>query len=115
MLKLGSFTWPNDPERLTVSYSRKLKSQIEENGLWSVENQGRFGRSFVGEGVFYGKEAYDTFSRLAQLLYDGNPLTFEHPMWDEATVLLTDLTVTEEWEDDLLHYRFEMTELPPTV
>lgn len=112
MLKLGDFTWPNDPETLKVGYLRKVDVEAAENGLWTVTNVARMGRTFDGEGVFFGETAYEDFRSLAQYLYSGEKVTFVHPQWTQANVMLTELEVTEECRENVLHYRFRLVELP---
>ena len=112
MLQLGDFIWPNDPEKLTVSYCRKVDIDTTRDGLWSVTNIARLGRTFEGEGVFYGADAYATFSQLALYLYSGAAKNFVHPKWNAATVLLTELEVTEECQNEFLRYRFKLIETP---
>ena len=110
VLQLGDFVWPNDPESLRVTYTRKVEQKLTEDGLWSTENLGRFGRTFAGEGVFYGENAYKTLSALAMCLYSGEAKELVHPQWDKANVILTSLEVTEECQNNFLRYRFEMVE-----
>ncbi len=110
MLKLGDYVWPNDPETLRISYARKVDMELTEDGLYSITNLGRFGRTFEGEGAFYGENAYDSFRELAKFLYSGTAKEFLHPKWDKATVLLTELEVTEECQNNFLRYKFKMVE-----
>ncbi len=112
MLQLGDFLWPNDPETLKVSYLRTVDIAPTEGGLWSVTKVARMGRTFDGEGVFFGETAYDSFRSLAQYLYSGESAVFVHPQWTQANVLLTELEVTEECRKNVLHYRFRLVELP---
>ena len=110
-MQLGDFVWPNDPESLRVTYTRKVEQKLSEDGLWTTENLGRFGRTFEGEGVFCGENAYNNLRALATCLYDGVAKEFVHPKWDKANVLLTDLCVTEECENNFLRYTFKMVEV----
>ncbi len=112
MLKLGNFTWPNDPEQLRVSYSRSVKLDNTSDGLWSIADEGRFGRTFDGEGVFYGENAYKSISQLANFLYSGTAAAFVHPYWTQANVIMTRLQVTEECENRFLRYTFRLIETP---
>lgn len=113
MLQLGDFIWPNDPETLRVTYLRKVDIEAAEDGLWTVTNVARMGRSFEGEGLFFGENAYESFRSLAQYLYSGEKVTLVHPQWTKANVLLTELEVTEECRKNVLHYRFRLVEMPP--
>ena len=110
-MQLGNFVWPHDPEVLRVRYRRVVEQNVAENGLWTTVNLGRFGRTFEGEGVFYGEDAYETLSELAMCLYNGVAQELIHPKWDKAKVLLTDLEVTEECENNFLRYSFKMVEV----
>ena len=112
MLRLGNFTWPNDPESLTVSYEQRAKSEIPEGGSWTVTRLGCTGRIFTGEGVFYGENAYTQFLSLAACLTSGQAVFFQHPHWPQAKVLMTELGVTEESRNNFLRYRFKLMEIP---
>lgn len=111
MMKLGDFIWPNDPESLRISYDREVKTKLTEEGLWEVENLGRYGRTFDGEGVFYGEDAYKNLSALAMILYSGGTHELLHPKWDKADVIMTHLEVTEECQNNFLRYRFKLVEI----
>ena len=112
MLQLGSFVWPNDPEKLTVSYRRELKIDMGSNGTWTVANKGRYGRTFDGEGIFYGENAHENFRQLAAMLYSHGEHLLIHPKWNSANVVFSELEVTEERSGNFLRYRFTLVEVP---
>lgn len=112
-MQFRTFIWPNEPETLKISFQRKVEMLPSADGLWSISSLGRMGRVFEGEGVFYGADAYTTFSSLAKLLYDGAAGTLTLPHWQEATALLTALEVCEEPCENYLKYRFTFLETPP--
>ena len=111
MMKLGDFIWPNDPESLHISYDRGVQTKLTEEGLWEVKDLGRYGRTFDGEGVFYGEDAYKNLSALAMILYGGDVHELSHPKWDKADVIMTHLEVTEECRNNFLRYRFKLVEI----
>ncbi len=112
MLKYGNFTWPNDPDRLCVRHTRKVDIEPAEDGSWSVENVAYLGRTFEGEGAFYGDSAYETLGQLAQSVNTGTAQTLQHPKWPAAQCILTELEVTEERQKHELCYRFKLVEVP---
>lgn len=111
MLQLGDFQWPNDPEKLRVTYQRIAKSETA-GGTWTVTSEGHTGRVFTGEGIFYGENAYAEFLTLAGYLNTGTAAELVHPHWPRASVLVTDLTVTEESRNNFLRYEFRFVEMP---
>ena len=112
MLRLGNFTWPNDPESLTVSYEQRAKSEIPEGGTWTVTSPGCTGRIFEGEGIFSGENAYTDFLSLAGYLSSGAESWFDHPHWPRARVILTELEAAEESRSNFIRYRFKLMEVP---
>ena len=112
MLKYGEFVWPNDPEKLCIRHTRKVDVSPAEDGGWSVKNIAFLGRSFEGEGVFYGDTAYEALKQLAQSLNSGRAQLLKHPKWEEAQCILTELETVEERQANFLRYRFKLVEVP---
>lgn len=112
MLQYGEFIWPNDPEKLCVHYTRKVDVEPAEDGKWTVKNVAFLGRTFEGEGVFYGNTAYEALKQLAQSLNNGKTQLLRHPKWNEAQCILTELETIEERQTHFLRYRFKLVEVP---
>ena len=112
-MRFGTFTWPNDPETFRMKFTRKVTVAAGGNGLWTVTDVARMGRTFECEGVFFGNGAYNSIRALATLHIAGNPASLVHPQWDTVTALLTDMEVTEGPGENLLQYKLTFIELPP--
>lgn len=110
-MQFRNFVWPNNPETLQITFHRETEVE-PHNGAWTVSNIARMARVFSGEGIFFGANAYSTFSTLAALFYDGLAGTLKLPNWSNATALLTDLTVIEMPAENCLRYRFSFLEMP---
>lgn len=110
-MQFRNFTWPNNPEKLQITFHRETEVE-PHNGLWTVNNIARMARTFTGEGVFYGPTAYIAFSALSALFYDNTPGILKLPNWSNANVLLTDLTVIEVPAENYLRYSFSFLEMP---
>lgn len=110
-----SFTWPNNPEKLHITFHRKVEVEAAEDGLWTLANVARMAREFTGEGVFYGENASQTFSALARTFYDGVVGQLTLPHVQPAYALLTDLELIDEPMEGLLRYKFKFVEVayPP--
>lgn len=113
-MQFGTFTWPNDPETFCMKFTRKVKVEAANNGLWTVDNIARMARTFECEGVFYGSTAYQSIRDLAVLHIAGNPAQLTHPQWDPVTALLSEMEVTEGPGENLLRYKLTFIELPPS-
>lgn len=111
-MRFATFTWPNDPEILRMKFTRKVTVEPGENDQWTVTNVARLGRTFECEGVFYGSGAYNSIRALANLHIAGTAGALSHPQWDTATVLLSEMEVTEGPGENLLHYKLTFIELP---
>ena len=110
-MQFRTFVWPNNPEKLKITFHRETEVE-PHNGLWTVSNIARMARVFSGEGIFFGENAYSTFSSLAVMFYDGKFGELKLPSWSSATALLTDLTVLEEPAENFLRYSFSFLEIP---
>lgn len=111
-MQFRTFTWPNEPSTLKISYQRKITSEILENGHWFVNETASTGRIFEGEGVFYGDNCHTLLQQLGALLQDGISGILTLPEWGSYKALLTELSVTEEDKDNYLSYRYRFVEVP---
>lgn len=112
-MQFGTFTWPNDPEIFRMKFTRKVTVAAGGNGLWTVSNVARLGRTFECEGVFFGSSAYQSIHALATLYIAGTPARLVHPHWDAVTALLSEMEVTEGPGENLVKYKLTFLELPP--
>ena len=111
-MKLGNFTFPNEPESLRVSYLRNVSVETSADGAWNVTDQGKQGRSFDCEGVFYASSCYLSCKGLAQIFDAGATVTLTHPQWGEISVLMTQLEIDEACKTNFLRYKFKLVEMP---
>ncbi len=110
MIQYGDFLFPNDPERLEITYGWKVVSKENRAGAWQVRLLGRLGRVIAGEGCFYGDSPCATLASLAALL-DGQAHIFSHPVYGTVSACMTELVSDEEPESGLVRYRFRLLEL----
>lgn len=110
-MQFRTFVWPNNPEKLKITFHQETEVE-PHNGQWTVNNIARMARVFSGEGVFYGPNAYTSFSALAQMFYAGVSGTLTLPNFSSANALLTDLSVTQEPAENFLRYTFSFLEMP---
>ena len=112
-MQFGTFTWPNDPEIFRMKFTRKVTVAAGGNGLWTVNNAARLGRTFECEGVFFGSTAYNSIRALANLHISGTAAMLRHPEWDATSAILSEMEVSEGPGENLLHYKLTFIELPP--
>lgn len=110
MIQYGSFAFPNDPERLEITYGWKVVSKETNTGAWQVRRLGRLGRVIEGEGIFYGDSPGASFRSLAALL-DGQAHAFSHPVYGSINACMTELVSDEQAENGILRYRFRLLEI----
>lgn len=112
-MQFGTFVWPNEPECLNITFRREVTVTANAaSGRWTVENPAQLPREIVGEGAFYGPDAYDKFSQLAELCNAGQAQTLTLAHWGQCSALLTELVLTEDATENYLHYAFTFIEMP---
>jgi len=111
-LTLGTFTFPNEPESLRVTYLRNVEIETVAASEWTVTDQGRQGRQFDCEGVFLSSSCYLNCKTLAQIFTSGTTVTLSHNAWGDVKVLMTELEIWEECKTNFLRYRFRLVEVP---
>lgn len=111
-MQFKDFVWPNNPTRFRASYRRRTAVLEHPGAMWQVQELGTQARTFSGEGIFFGENAYETFRRLAMLFYQGGAGVLSHPQWQDALVYLTELELEQEPRENFLRYRFVFVEAP---
>lgn len=111
-MQFRTFIWPNDPQKLSVTYRRQAQMLPTEEGRWTLENQAQMGRVVEGDGVFFGPDAYDSFRELAVLMQAGLSGALILPHWGQMEALMTELAVTETEGNCYLKYHFTFMEPP---
>ncbi len=108
----GTYSWAQLPHTLTVRHNRKTELAANEQGVWSLVDQGDTGRTVQAEGSFCGPYAYAYFESLITLFQAGKAQTLSLPTWGKMTALMTELTLTEEPCADYVRYQITFRELP---
>lgn len=112
-MKFGTFQFPNDPEKLHLSFAREYKVSATSSGQWSVSSPARLGCTVEGEGVFFGTSAMSSFDTLLNYLQLGTSMTLTIPgRTDTFPAILVRLELTEEACESCLHYRFVFVQTP---
>lgn len=112
-MQFGTFQFPNDPEKLHLSFSRDYTVSPTSNGQWSVNSPALLGCTVEGEGVFFGTGAMSSFDTLLQYLRLGTSMTLRLPGRSETiSAILVRLELTEEVCESCLHYRFVFVQTP---
>lgn len=111
-LQYDTFSFPNNPETLQITYRREVSVENTSDGSWTIQNIGQLGRIVEGEGVFYGENAYESFSTLAKYIYSFQALILQHPKWEAFRAHLTRLESIEEPCESCVRYRFTFIESP---
>lgn len=109
-MQFKTFVWPNNPETYEISYRRNTVVLDQLGGMWTVQELGRTARTFSGEGVFFGETAYEDFRLLALLFYDDGYGILTHPQWMPVFAHLSELSLTQEPQENLVRYRFKFIE-----
>ena len=63
-MRFKDYTWPYNPESCRCVWERKLLRRKLPFGDVSLQDLGRWGRTFEGEGSFCGAKAYEEFRAL---------------------------------------------------
>lgn len=113
-MQFKTFVWPNEPETFTVKMQREAAKHTLLDGSFCVQELGRTPRSFSGEGIFLGENAYEDFKALQMLLLTGGSGTLTHSRWGTFSAILTELISIEEPAEDLVRYRFTFLECEGT-
>lgn len=109
-MRYKNFTFPHNPRVYTIDYRRDVAVQKVPMGIFSVQDLGRTCRILRGEGEFYGKNAYDTFKKLATVFYESGPGALYHPVWQCSQAYFTKLSLRQEPRSDYVAYSFEFCE-----
>lgn len=112
-MQFGTFTFPNDPESLHVTYQREYQMSATTTGLWSVSSPSLMGCIVEGEGVFYGTNALSSFDSLLFYLKQGTAMTLSLPEWSSTfKAILVKLELAEDSCENYVRYCFKFIEIP---
>lgn len=113
-MRYKNFTWPHNPETYTISYQRNVAVLKNPLDRYVTQDLGLGHRVMQGEGVFFGGDAYDTFSQLASVFYDNGPGILIHPVWQTTHAYFVKLSLAQEPLPDYVRYRFMFWEQEPS-
>ena len=109
-MRYKGFTWPNNPSDYSITYERQTALHKVPMGAYVMEDMGRTCRVMRGTGVFYGKDAYNTFKKLATVFYENGPGVLYHPIWMTSNAYFTELKLLQEPMEDYVVYSFAFRE-----
>lgn len=109
-MRFKNFTWPNNPSDYAITYERQTVVHKVPMGIYTMEDMGRTCRVMHGKGVFYGKDAYVNFKKLANVFYQVGPGVLYHPVWMTTNAYFTELKLLQEPLEDFVSYSFTFRE-----
>lgn len=109
-MRYKNFVWPHNPRVYSIEFERTMVLHKLPFGRYAMQNLGLTRRVMRGEGEFQGKDAYETFKKLATVFYEETPGTLVHPLWDTTTAWLVDLRLEQEPRPDYVKYSFTFWE-----
>ena len=99
-------TSPNNPQRCLFEMERKMLRRKLPFGGVSLQDLGRWGRTFEGEGSFCGARAYEEFRALEALFREEGAGLLTHPQWGTVRARFASLELSQEPLPDFVRYRF---------
>jgi nucleoid-associated protein YgaU len=110
-MKYKTFTWPNNPSNISISFEKRtIKHEYPEIDGAEFEELGLGAKTFTGNGIFFGKNAYNNFIKLQKVFSDKTTGKLYHPKYGTFNVKMTKLTSKEEPLSDYVEYDFEFIE-----
>ena len=105
-MRFKDYTWPYNPESCRCVWERKLLRRKLPFGGVSLQDLGRWGRTFEGEGSFCGARAYEEFRALEALFREEGAGLLTHPQWGTVRARFASLELSQEPLPDFVRYRF---------
>lgn len=109
-LKIGTFTWPVNPEALEVRCTREPVFVKDENGNRHFSRMGTVKRVITGRGIFAGTTAVARFQDLQALIGHTSPDIMVHPLLGNITGYLTEAAMEPDSTELYVGYRFTFCE-----
>lgn len=113
-MQFKDFIWPHNPSTFTSQLKQQTVLLKHPGGGYTLQDLGAGGRTFEGNGEFYGSNAYNDFRRLAKVFCEGGAGMLYHPSWGGCTAYFTALQLLQEPLDNYVSYAFTFQALPPT-
>ncbi len=109
-MRFKTFVWPHNPESFEIRFARAVSAQKIPLGGVYMQGLGLSYRVMSGRGVFFGKNAYEDFKRLAGVFYENTPGSLVHPIWQSTSAWLVNLSLAQEPQEDFVSYTFTFWE-----
>ena len=109
-MRYKSFIWPHNPRVYSIDFQRTVAARKIPFGRDQLQDLGMGHRVMKGEGEFVGEGAYDQFSRLACLFYEGGTGLLVHPLWQAADAYFVALRLEQAPRPGYVRYSFEFWE-----
>ena len=105
-LQFRNYIWPQNPHTYRENCWKDPEYIRDVNG--NMTFTGLSGKKCIvtGEGVFFGKDAYQNFRDLAAELDNETEGVLVHPLWGSRSVYFTRLEMTQEPRENYVSYRF---------
>lgn len=114
-MSFRDFTFRNNPEKIRLVYSKKLKTFRPPNSAAVVQNLGDDLRIVSGSGEFFGEEAFSDFFALADEFAKKDCGVLTLPGFDAFTAQFKNLELVGNGGDGTVGYKFEFWEVPGEV
>lgn len=105
-LQFKSFVWPQNPSTYTQRVLRTPVYQETASGEFNFTGLSGVKRTISGSGVFTGPNAVSYYQQLEQLASLPAPGNLVHPVLGTYNCYLTEVEITQEPQDNVIHYRF---------
>lgn len=109
-MKFRDFRWPNNPRKLQMVRSRKIREWDLSFSGQTLQDFGCSLRTVSGEGEFFGEERGTLYERLEQFLQEGSEGILSIPENRPFFARLVRLERIGEPGPELLRYEFEFRE-----
>lgn len=108
-LQYKTFVWPQDPATYSERVLRTPVYQELDDGSVIFTGISGIKRTITGSGVFTGPEAAGYYQQLEELVCRPAPGDLVHPTWGTRNCYFTELKMTQEPENQVIHYQFTFT------
>lgn len=114
-MSFRDYTFRNNPEKLNVVYSNRLRTFYPPGNAPVFQNLGQEYRIVTGRGDFFGDDAFSDFFRLAAEFERNESGLLTLPGFDSFNAVFKKLELVGEAGPGLIGYRFEFWEIPGKV
>ena len=109
-MKYKGFSWPHNPETLTISRQREIKElKLPFSGGMTLD-YGAEKRVIEGEGEFYGADCMEQFQKLSAVLEEEGSGILTLPNLPPFPARFVSLRMVGGAQPDLIRYRFVFRE-----